>query len=99
MITLLCAFLAACLGEFLIACMICSIMNCVANRKEKYMDLLFVVHPRTPCEHRIPIGIKYGFNPNGKYMAREYEGISMHGRHRLKRGVAALTETIREEHR
>jgi len=33
MIALLCAFLAVCLGEFLIACMICSIMNYVVNRK------------------------------------------------------------------
>jgi len=59
------------------------------------MDLLFVGQPRTPCEHRILIGVKYGFSANGRYMAHEYKGMSMHERHRLKRGTATLTETIR----
>lgn len=97
-LALLCAFLTVCSGEFLIARMICRIINRIANRKEEYMNLLFAGRTHIPCD-RIIVEVKYGFNPNGKYMAREYTGMNMHERRRLKRGTAALTKMIGDEHR
>lgn len=98
-LAILCAFLTVCSGEFLIACLICRIMNRIANRKEEYMNLLFAGRTHAPSEHKTLIEVKYCFNPNGKYMAREYTGMNMHERHRLKRGTAALAEMIGDEHR
>lgn len=92
-LTPLFTLLTVCLGEFLIACMICRIINRIANRKEEYMNLLFAGRTHIPCD-RIIVEVKYGFNPNGKYMAREYKGMNMHERHRLKRGTTALAEMI-----
>lgn len=91
--------LTVCLGEFLIACLICGIMNRIANRSEKYMDLLFAGRTHAPCERKTLIKVKYCFNPNGKYMAREYKRMNPQERHRLKKGTAALTETIRGGYR
>lgn len=90
--------LTVCSGEFLIAGLICGIMNRIANRKEEHMNLLFVGRIHIPCE-RIIVKVKYGFNPNGKYMAREYKRMNLQERHRLKRGTAALAEMIGDEHR
>lgn len=93
-LTPLFTLLTVCLGEFLIACLICGIMNRIANRKEEYMNLLFAGRTHAPGEHKTLIEVKYCFTPNGKYMAREYKGMNMHERHRLKRGTTALAEMI-----
>lgn len=86
-------------SEFLIGYIINIIVDHVQADKEKYAELPFADRPDAPCEYRIPMESKYCFNPNGKYMAREYKGMNMHERHRLKRGVATLAEMIGDERR
>lgn len=86
-------------SEFLIGYMINIIVDHVQADKEKYAELPFADRPDAPCEYGIPMESRYCLNPNGKYMAREYKGMNMHERHRLKRGTAALAEMIGDEHR
>lgn len=86
-------------SEFLIGCIISIIVDHAQADKEKYAELPFADRPDAPCEYGIPMESRCCFNPNGKYMAREYKGMNMHERHRLKREAAMLTETIMGGHR